>query len=270
MDKQLVARIKRRSKYWGQTAPNQWFDIRVVEDTSYRLRGNNNNYRLDDVIIGVRLANGFISRQQAGAWHTTTANLWGGLALEKFSAKFEATPVSGTTRASMGGNTASVDWSKVDRVKASDATGAPHQTTWFGAPASPGNLKNNGMFLPWASAAGKAGGKEPLAVTHQGPGKPWLTLQSVAAIDLKAPFAAGYAIKKTITPVEQANKSLPAGQYTRCDVLRVTLEVNATADMTWVAITDPIPGGATILGSGLGRDSEIATQGEKKSGQEQS
>jgi len=49
-------------------------------------------------------------------------------------------------------------------------------------------------------------------------------------------------------------------------VLRVTLEVDASADMTWVAITDPIPGGATILGSGLGRDSEIATQGEKRSG----
>jgi hypothetical protein len=59
MAQQLVARIKRRSKYWGQTAPDQWFDVRVVEDTSYRLRGNN-NYRLDDVIIGVRLANGFI------------------------------------------------------------------------------------------------------------------------------------------------------------------------------------------------------------------
>ena len=49
-------------------------------------------------------------------------------------------------------------------------------------------------------------------------------------------------------------------------MLRVKLEVNASADMTWVAITDPIPGGATILGSGLGRDSEIATQGEKQSG----
>jgi uncharacterized protein YfaS (alpha-2-macroglobulin family) len=206
-----------------------------------------------------RLANGFISRQQAGAWHTTTANLWGGLALEKFSGKFEAVPVSGTTKAAMSGNTASVDWSKVERVKASDATGAAHQTTWFGAPASPGNLKNNDMFLAW----GKASGKENLAVTHQGPGKPWLTLQSVAAIQLKAPFAAGYAITKTVTPVEQANKSLPAGQYTRGDVLRVTLEVNASADMTWVAITDPIPGGATILGSGLGRDSAIATQGEK-------
>ena len=60
MDQQLVARIKRRSKYWGQTAPNRWFDVRVVEDTGYHLRGNNNNYRLDDVIIGVRLANGCI------------------------------------------------------------------------------------------------------------------------------------------------------------------------------------------------------------------
>lgn len=49
-------------------------------------------------------------------------------------------------------------------------------------------------------------------------------------------------------------------------MLRVTLEVTSTADMTWVAITDPIPAGATILGSGLGRDSEIATQGEKREG----
>ena len=213
-----------------------------------------------------RLANGFISRQQAGAWHTTTANLWGGLALEKFSARFEATPVSGTTKAALtggtGGNNASVDWSKVERVKTTDAGGAAHQTTWFGAPAAPGMLRGNDMFLPWS----KAGGKEQLAVTHQGPGKPWLTLQSVAAVQLKAPFSAGYTITKTVTPVEQANKSLPAGQYTRGDVLRVTLEVSASADMTWVAITDPIPGGATILGSGLGRDSAIATQGEKRSG----
>jgi hypothetical protein len=60
MDQQLVARIKRRSKYWGQTAPSQRFDVRVVEDIGYRFRGNNNKYRLDDGIIGVRLANGCI------------------------------------------------------------------------------------------------------------------------------------------------------------------------------------------------------------------
>ena len=207
-----------------------------------------------------RLANGFIARQQKGAWHTTTANLWGGLALDKFSAKFEATPVAGVTKATLAAaaaSVASVDWSKVDRVKTTDAAGAPNQTTFFGAPASPGNLRNNSMFLPWGGAA-----KDTLTVTHQGPGKPWLTLQSIAAIQLKEPFNAGYQIKKTITPVEQAVK----GVYTRGDVVRITLEVNASADMTWVVISDPVPGGATILGGGLGRDSEIATSGEKKSG----
>ena len=207
-----------------------------------------------------RLANGFIGRQQQGAWLTTNANLWGGLALDRFSAKFEATPVAGVTKATLAAaanSVASVDWSKVDRVKPTDLTGAPNQKTMFGAPASPGNLKNNSMFLPWGKTT-----KDTLTVTHQGTGKPWLTLQSIAAIQLKEPFNAGYQIKKTITPVEQAVK----GTYTRGDVLRISLEVNASADMTWVAITDPIPGGSTILGSGLGRDSEIATTGEKKSG----
>lgn len=202
-----------------------------------------------------RLANGFIGRQQKGAWHTTTANLWGGLALEKFSAKFEAVPVAGSTRAAMAGGGGAVDWAKVDRVKVTDAAGAPHQTTWFGAPASPGNLRNNTMFLPWPKDAPG----DTLSVTHQGPGKPWLTVQSVAAIDLKAPFSAGYQVKKTVTPVEQA----AAGKTSRGDVVRVTLEVNASSDMTWVVVTDPIPGGATILGGGLGRDSQIATAGQR-------
>ena len=209
-----------------------------------------------------RLANGFISRQQSGAWHTTTANLWGGLALEKFSAKFEAVAVAGVTKASMSTGSASVDWSRVDRIKTTDASGAPNLNTWFGAPAAPGNLRNNGMFLTWSQTAAK----DTLNVTHQGTGKPWLTLQSVAAVQRKEPFSAGYQIRKTVTPVEQADKSLPAGRYTRGDVLRITLEVTASADMTWVVITDPVPAGATILGSGLGRDSEVATQGEKKEG----
>ncbi len=209
-----------------------------------------------------KLANGFIGRQQNGAWHTTTANLWGGLALEKFSKVFESTPVAGITAATLGNAKAQVDWRNVERAKASDAAGAPNQTTFFGAPASPGNLKNNTMFLPWAASPSGAPARDTLLVLQQGSGKPWLTMQSIAAVQLKAPFAAGYALKKTITPVEQA----VAGKYTRGDVLRVTLEVNASTDMTWVVVSDPIPGGATILGSGLGRDSQIATQGERKSG----
>lgn len=207
-----------------------------------------------------RLANGFIGRQQKGAWLTTTANLWGGLALTKFSLKFEATPVAGITRATLASaadKAASVDWAKVQRVTAADAGGAAHLGSVFGAPAAPGNLRNNTMFLGWGPK-----GKDTLTVSHQGSGKPWMTLQSVAAVPLKAPFNSGYEIKKTVTPVEQAVK----GVYSRGDLLRVTLEVNASADMTWVVINDPIPGGATIMGNGLGRDSDIAGAGEQHSG----
>jgi uncharacterized protein YfaS (alpha-2-macroglobulin family) len=84
----------------------------------------------------------------------------------------------------------------------------------------------------------------------------------VAAIDLKAPFSAGYSIARTVTPVEQA---VP-GKLSRGDVLRVSVEVNASTDMTWVVLSDPLPGGATILGGGLGRDSQIAKQGERRAG----
>lgn len=57
---QLVARIKRSSKYYGQTEPGAWFDVRVVADTYYHLRGNNNNYRLSDVTLGMRLDGGIV------------------------------------------------------------------------------------------------------------------------------------------------------------------------------------------------------------------
>lgn len=202
-----------------------------------------------------RLASGFIARQQGGAWHTTTANLWGGLALEKFSRKFESAPVAGVTRASLAGARGHVDWAKVERLQSSDPEGAMHQRSVFGAPAAPGILRNNTMFLPWATGAAPA----TLNVTHQGSGKPWLTVQSLAALDLKAPYAAGFQVKKTVTPVEQA----VTGRFSRGDVLRVALEVVSASDMTWVVVSDPIPGGATLLGSGLGRDSQIATAGQK-------
>ncbi|WP_238347675.1 Ig-like domain-containing alpha-2-macroglobulin family protein [Comamonas piscis] len=207
-----------------------------------------------------RLASSFISRQKSGAWTTTTANLWGALALERFSRTYESIPVTGTTEASMAGKSGTVDWSRV--TKAQDAIKLLAQ----GGKRMPGPTEqvaqwlNNTIDLPWAS------GNQSLKVQQKGTGKPWLTVQSQAAVPLKQPLSAGYTISKTVVAVEQANKNLPAGQYTRGDVLRVTLEVNASANMTWVAITDPIPGGATILGSGLGRDSALSTAGEKSTG----
>jgi uncharacterized protein YfaS (alpha-2-macroglobulin family) len=42
--------------------------------------------------------------------------------------------------------------------------------------------------------------------------------------------------------------------------------VEAQSDMTWVVVSDPIPAGGAILGTGLGRDSQLLTQGEKRQG----
>lgn len=181
------------------------------------------------------LATGLLGRQQRGAWSTTTANVWGSLAIRAFAAAKESVPVSGSTFATLGATQATTDLS---------TTG------------------DHPLWLSWPAT----GGAEPLSVAHQGAGKPWLTVQSMAAVPLEAPRFSGYQIRRTIEPVQQADTSLAAGSYSRGDILRVTLEVNASADMTWVVVTDPIPAGAAILGGGLGRDSAIAAQGERDLG----
>ena len=177
-----------------------------------------------------RMVVGSLGRQRAGAWLTTTANLWGSLALDKFSAKFESTKVIGRTNATLGDKTASIDWGQL-------ADGGAMKLAW---PAQPG----------------------PLNVAQDGAGKPWLTVQSLAAIPLKAPLRAGYSVTRSLAAVEQKDKS----KWSRGDVVRVHVEVEAQSDMTWVVVSDPVPGGATILGTGLGRDSAIATRTEKRSG----
>lgn len=177
-----------------------------------------------------RVVGGSLGRQHHGAWNTTVANAWGVLAMEKFSQKYESVAVTGSTQAALAGSTRSVDWRK-----------------------SPGG---ENMSLGWPE------GKETLALFHRGTGKPWASIRSMAAIPLKEPFSSGYRIVKVLTPMVQKNK----GSWGRGDVARVTLAIDAQADMTWVVVNDPIPAGASILGSGLGRDSQLLTRGEKREG----
>jgi hypothetical protein len=175
-----------------------------------------------------RLVRGTLSRQQKGRWHTTVANAWGTLAMKKFSERHERVPVAGKTTAELGGKTFASDW------KQSEAAG----------------------LLPW--------GAQPAALKleHQGAGKPWATVSSLAAIPLKAPLNAGYRIARSVTPIEVKSQQ----DLHRGDVYRVRLDIDAQTDMGWVAVSDPIPAGATILGTGLGRDSAILSGGEKREG----
>ena len=184
----------------------------------------------DDV---ASIVNGTLARQKRGAWLTTTANLWGVLALERFAANFEKAPVTGRSTLQLAGTTRNVDWA-----------------------AKPAGEV---VSLPLPSAS-------QFTAKQEGTGKPWLTVQSLAAVPLKAPLFAGYRISKTVTAVERKQPNA----WTRGDIVRVRLEVDAVGDMSWVVVADPIPTGATLLGGegGLGRDSAIATQGEKKEGRD--
>ncbi len=101
-----------------------------------------------------------------------------------------------------------------------------------------------------------------LALHMEGSGRPWATIRSLAAIPLKQPLSSGFKIKKTLTPVQQKEP----GAWSRGDIVRVRLELESQADMTWVVVSDPIPAGASIFGTGLGRDSLLATRGEKQEG----
>jgi uncharacterized protein YfaS (alpha-2-macroglobulin family) len=177
-----------------------------------------------------RLVRGALGRQHRGAWGTTIANAWGVLAMEKFSKKFESVPVTGTTQAKLEDIMKGVDWQAA----------AEGTAVMFGWP-----LK-----------------QAELTIMHQGTGKPWVMVQSIAAIPLKEPFSSGYKIKKTVTPVEQKQK----GVWSRGDVARVKLELESQADMTWVVVNDPIPAGSAILGSGLGGDSSLLTRDQKQTG----
>jgi hypothetical protein len=183
-----------------------------------------------------RLLRGALARQKSGHWDLTVANAWGSLAVEKFSRAYEATPVTGATTATLAATTRRIDWQ-----------------------ATP---KGGAATLPWPAA------RDELTVDHAGTGNAWVTVQAEAAVPLAAPLSSGYRIVKRVTLLEPARPGEPraAGQWRRGDLVRVRLELEAQADMTWVVVNDPIPAGASHVGTGLARDSAIARAGDARSG----
>jgi uncharacterized protein YfaS (alpha-2-macroglobulin family) len=179
-----------------------------------------------------RLATGTLGRMQRGRWNTTVANAWGVLALDRFSRRFEAGGVTGTTNATLGNERFDHAW------QTSDGT-APFARR-----------------LAWPAA------RTDLALKQEGSGAPWITVSSLAAIPLTAPLSTGYRIERSVTAVSQQ----APGRWSRGDTARVRIAVEAQADMTWVAVSDPIPAGSTVLGRGLGGDSTLATTGERRQG----
>ena len=177
---------------------------------------------------GPKMMVGATLRQSRGHWDTTTANAWGALAARRFGQIYPASAVGGTTLLSIGGASRTVAWP-------------------LAAGAAPVRLP-----LPAAPV--------PLRLVQQGGAGPWATVSVRAAVPLTRPLAAGYRLIRKVEVVQART----AGRLTRGDVVRVTLTVEASADRNWVAVSDPVPAGGTILGD-MGGQSQMLQSGGQAS-----
>ncbi|NEN74749.1 hypothetical protein F9B74_00190 [Pelistega sp. NLN82] len=173
------------------------------------------------------LVQGLVHAQQKGQWGTTTNNVFGTLAIHAFSQTFEA-PAN-------------------DSYANITVTGAGYK--------EPKKLEkiglNQAIEIPWLTKQ-----EANMDLSLHGKGSAWATVSTLAAVEPIEHTYAGYRVEKLIEPI----KRKIMGQWSVGDVYRVKLRIIADAPMTWVVVNDPIPSGATILGSGLGRDSVINTQ----------
>lgn len=161
-------------------------------------------------------------RQSRGHWDTTTANAWGAIATRKFAKLYPAQAIRGTTTISLGSESRSQSWPMT---------------------ADAGALR---LALPMAQT--------PLLLRQTGGAGPWAFVSLSAAVPLRAPLFAGYRVGKTVTPLIQA---VP-GQWSRGDVVKVRISVEAGAGRNWVVIDDPVPPGATIIGNLGGQSGLLA------------
>src|SRR5690606_8923527 len=104
------------------------------------------------------------------------------------------------------------------------------------------------------------GGQAEMNLNHEGQGRAWVSLRAQAPVRADQPEGAGYQLTRKVVPVQQRH----SGRWSPGDIYRVELTVNARDSGRWVVLDDPIPAGASILGSGLARDtaSRVTEGGE--------
>ncbi|MCZ8154642.1 MAG: MG2 domain-containing protein [Leptospira sp.] len=168
-----------------------------------------------------RIVKGLLKKQRNGRWDTTLGNAYGVLAMERAAKILESEKVSGgVVTLTDAGKETILDPNKPD---------ANTNTVRVGE--SP----------------------KDITMVYNGKGKPWLSWEVRSRIPLTKPLNSGYTLKRTVTPIVRAN----SGIWTKGDVIKVRLEIQADSDKTWVVVEDAIPSGSIHMGRGLGKESKI-------------
>lgn len=169
-----------------------------------------------------RMAQGLIDAQRGGTWAITTDNLLSVLALRRFAAHFESVRATGVVQAALpAGPVAEL---------ALPPAGQAAQTA--------------SARVAWPAL------QDSLRLQHQGQGRAWVSVRAQARVPAAQAQGTAYRIARKVVPVQQHAQ----GRWSRGDVYRVELELEARDASNWVVLDDPVPAGAVILGSGLGRD----------------
>src|SRR5690606_2424476 len=164
---------------------------------------------------------------------------------------YEAVPVSGRVHVGLDGEAShAFDWDQPQSPE-QGAQGAQEGADSTFRP--PTDVIVHHALEPWP-----ANGSGILDIKQEGFGKAWIWTRSLAAVPVLKPVVAGFELQRSVTPVSQRDPD----RWSVGDVYRVRLTIKSRTATTWAVISDPVPAGATILGSGLGRDSSIETRGE--------
>ncbi len=250
---------------WGPAALMDWREVQIATgnraaaaQTLARLRA-----RLDDrgTVMGftghiddwglmadpdAALARLLIIAVTDPAWASDAPRLARALMQRQRQGHWQTTPANALGRLAMAGFAARFE-REVVTGRTTLTLGNSQRVASWPAPAP--------VTLPAATA--------PLTLAHAGAGQPWALVSVSAAVPVTRPVASGLGLSRRLIPIRQA---VP-GRWSRGDVIAVRLTLAARADTAWVALTDPVPAGATILGGGLGGRSELLDAGSGDAGQ---
>jgi hypothetical protein len=165
------------------------------------------------------LAIGLINSSQRGWYNVVTMGYVLG-ALEQFGNKYEAVKVAGVSTLSVEPGAESMNVVFADNQVSGDST----------------------------LVAAFPGDQATASAVHGGQGEVWFTAQSKVSNDITEPFDQGLAVRKTVRNVNRASMD----QTEAGDLIEVELTLSAGAPVANVAMFDPIPSGATIVGKPYG------------------
>ncbi len=172
-----------------------------------------------------KLLRGFLNNSKTGRFDLTTANAFAALAFRKYRETYESNSVSGIVKTNLASKEKEFDW------------------------------KNKEGTLSYEFPKGES----QLEITQDGQGEPYAYVKTISALPLKKSIDSGLRVEKEILDAEGKPKSA----FKEGDIVKVRLKIKSEFSISWLAVKDPIPAGASILGSGLGRDSALLSQTNK-------